>query len=239
MSQGAHKAEMKATLDELTIAIRRVGDLPPSFTHKFEKKNRKVMEKIKLPFDQSRKLFAIHQLGGLRELVHIAVPASETTRRDQWMTFLYHYVHVNETLQSTLDYTVEDITNLEYHIDAAYGLLVTTIGGKERGVTNYFHYLGSGHVVWMIKIHGNLWRFCNEGVESINSFASKRYNCFNNKGGYKSTCKNESKRKCLPFEVLGSWLSRLSMWHIGTADTMFSVESIKCMVWKPDEGTRR
>ena len=236
VSQGAHKAEMKATLDELTTAIRRVGDLPPSFTHKFEKKNSKVLEKIKLPFDLSRKLFAIHQLDGLREVVHIAVPASEIKRREEWMTFLYHYVHVNATLQSTLDYTAEDIANLESHIDAAYGLLVTTIGGKERGVTNYFHYLGSGHVVWMIKIHGNLWRFCNEGVESINALASKRYNGFNNKGGYKATCKNELKRKCLPFEVLGSWLSRLSMWHIGTADTMFSVDSIKCIKWKPEQG---
>ncbi len=72
--------------------------------------------------------------------------------------------------------------------------------------TNYFHYLGSGHVVRMIKVHGNLWRFCNEGVESIDALASKRYNGFNNKGGYKATCKNEMKRKCLPFEVLGSWL---------------------------------
>jgi hypothetical protein len=236
VTQGAHKAEMKDTLHELTTSIRRIGELPPSFTHKFEKKNSKVLEKIKLPYDQSRKLFAIHQLRGLRELVHIAVPASDSTRREEWMAFLYHYVHVNDTLQSTIDYTSEDISTLEYHIDAAYGLLVTTIGGKERGVTNYFHYLGSGHVVWMIRIYGNLWRFCNEGVESINALASKRYNGFNNKGGYKSTRKNELKQKCLPFEVLGSWLARLSMWHIGTADTMFTAESVKYIIWDTEEG---
>jgi hypothetical protein len=155
VTQGAHKAEMKDTLDLLTTAIRRT---------KFEKKNTKVLEKMKLPYDQSRKLFAIHQLRGLRALVHIAVPASPPTRREEWMTFLYHYVHVNDTLQSTLDCTNEDILALESHIDAAYGLLVTGIGGKERGVTNYFHYLGSGsgHVVWMIRRYGNLWRFCNE-----------------------------------------------------------------------------
>jgi hypothetical protein len=28
----------------------------------------------------------------------------------------------------------------------------------------------------------------------------------------------------------------LSMWHIGTADTLFSVEPIKCIVWKPEQG---
>jgi hypothetical protein len=234
VTQGKHKAETKNTLDSLTEAIRRVGDLPPSFRHKFEKKNTKVLEKIKLPYDQSRKIFAIEKLPCLRELVHIAVPPCEEKRREEWMKFLYHYVHVNETLHSTLEYTAEDMADLEKHIEATYCLLVTSIGGAEHGVTNYFHYLGSGHVMWMIKRYGNLWRFCNEGVESLNSLASKRYNGFNNKGGHKATCKDETKKNCLPFEVLGSWLSRLSMWHIGTADTMFSVESTKLIVWDSD-----
>ena len=193
-----------------------------------------MLEKIKLPYDQSRKIFAIDQLPSLRELVDLAVPPSQEKRREEWMKFLYHYVHVNEKLHSTLEYTAEDIADLDKHIDATYCLLVTSIGGAEHGVTNYFHYLGSGHVMWMIKRYGNLWRFCNEGVESLNSLASKRYNGFNNKGGHKSTCKDETKKNCLPFEVLGSWLSRLSMWHIGTADTMFSVESTKLIVWDSD-----
>ena len=150
------------------------------------------------------------------------------------MAFLYHYVHVNERLHSTLEYTDDDITELEKNIDIMYTYLVTSIGGAENGVTNYFHYLGAGHVVWMIRRYGNLWRFCNEGLESLNSLASKRYNGFNNKGGHKSARKNEAKKKVLPFEVLGNWLARLSMWHIGLADTMFAIESTKDIVWKPE-----
>jgi hypothetical protein len=234
VTEGAHKAECHAILCQLTSALRRIGELPPSFTHKFEKKNTKVLEKIKLPYDQSRKIFGMHQLHGLRELVDIAV--ADTARREEWMTFLYYYIRVNERLHSTLDYTEVDIAELEVDIDAAYGLLVTSIGGKERGVTNYFHYLGSGHIIWMIKRYGNLWRFCNEGAESMNGMASKRYNMFNNKGGYKSSVKNEMKQKCAPFEVLGDWLARLSMWHIGTADTMFAVESTTSVVWNPSVG---
>jgi hypothetical protein len=234
ITQGAHKAETKKPLDNLTAVLRRVGDLPPSFGHKFEKKNTKVLQKIKLPYDQSRKIFSVHQLHNLRELVYIAVPESEKRKREDWMTFLYHYVKVNERLHSTLDYTADDITELEKDIDAMYAYLVTSIGGAENGVTNYFHYLGSGHVVWMIKRYGNLWRFCNEGVESLNSLASKRYNGFNNKGGHKAARKNDAKKKVLPFEVLGNWLARLSMWHIGTADIMFAVESTEHIVWKPE-----
>ena len=45
VTQGAHKAEMKDTLDELTTSIRRVGEFPPSFTHKFEKKTLKFWKK--------------------------------------------------------------------------------------------------------------------------------------------------------------------------------------------------
>ena len=231
VTQGAHKAEMKVTLDTLTKALRRVGELPPCFEHKFEKKNPKVLTKIKLPYDQSRKIFALEQLPGLRELVHIAIPASEHKKREEWMNFLYHYVHVNEKLHSTLEYTAEDIADLEKHIDATYSVLVTSIGGAEHGITNYFHYLGSGHVIWMIRRYGNLWRFCNEGLESLNSLASKRYNGFNNKGGNKGRCKDNMKQKCLPFEVLGSWLARLSMWHLGTADTMFAVEFSDSIEW--------
>jgi hypothetical protein len=237
ITEGAHKAETKESLESLTVALRRVGDLPPSFGHKFEKKNTKVLQKIKLPYDQSRKIFGVHQLHNLRELVHIAVPDSQKQRREEWMTFLYHYVQVNERLHSTLEYTDDDISELEKNIDIMYTYLVTSIGGAENGVTNYFHYLGAGHVVWMIKRYGNLWRFCNEGLESLNSLASKRYNGFNNKGGHKSACKDESKKKVLPFEVLGHWLARLSMWHIGTADTMFAVEANKDIVWNPEMST--
>jgi hypothetical protein len=78
---------------------------------------------------------------------------------------------------------------------------------------------------------------CNEGAEGLNSMASKRYDMFNNKGGHKSTSKGEMKVNCRPFEVLSSWLSRLTMWHIGMADVMFVLESTEYIVWDPDSST--
>ena len=47
------------------------------------------------------------------------------------------------------------------------------IAGIE-GLTNYFHYFGSGHIIWMTRIHGNLWRHRNEGVEGMNGVLSLR-----------------------------------------------------------------
>jgi flagellin-specific chaperone FliS len=240
---GAHKAQTKEPLDKLTEVIRSVGDLSESWGHKFEDNNTKVLKKFKLPLDQSKKIFAVHQLSRLREAVNIAVPASEPTKRTEWMSFLYHYVHVNEKLHSTLEYGAEDVDDLEEHIDKMYTLLIRSIGGKERGITNYFHYLGAGHLIWMVRRFGNLWRFCNEGAESLNSVASKRYNMHNNKGGYKCTSgykadeEDKTANKCEPFEVLGSWLSRLSMWHLGMAHTMFAEISTKDIIWCPVTST--
>jgi len=234
---GAHKAETKQPLNDLSDVIRRLGELSACWSHKFEDKNTKVLKKIKLPYDQSRKIFAIQQLPGLREAVYIAIPASQSTKRAAWLTFLYHYVHMNERLHSTSEYSAADMDDLEEHIEKMYSLLINSVGGKERGITNYFHYLGSGHLMWMVRRYGNLWRHCNEGAESMNSVASKRYNMYNNKGGYKSTsgyqAEDESKtpNKCTPFEVLGGWLSRLSMWHLGMADIMFVECSTKRIIW--------
>ena len=230
---GSHKAQTKEPLDKLTDVIRSLGDLSEGWGHKFEDNNTKVLKKFKLPYDQSRKIFAVHQMSRLRDAVYIAVPACQASKRAEWITFLYHYVHVNDKLHSTVEYSADDIDELEEHIEKMYTLLITSIGGKERGITNYFHYLGAGHLIWMVRRYGNLWRHCNEGAESLNSVASKRYNMYNNKGGYKCTSGYKADddegtpNKCQPFQVLGSWLSRLSMWHLGLARVMFAEDSTK------------
>ena len=89
------------------------------------------------------KIFAIEQLPGLLEAVHVAIPPSQPQQRTDWISFLYHYVHMNAFLHRSEDYTAEDIDVLETHIESCYKLLVTRIGGAERGVTNYFHYNGN------------------------------------------------------------------------------------------------
>jgi hypothetical protein len=72
--EGAHKAQATAVLGELTPIIRRIGELGEQWTHKFAENSTKALMKFKLPFDQSRKIFAVHQLPALREAVYIAIP---------------------------------------------------------------------------------------------------------------------------------------------------------------------
>jgi hypothetical protein len=64
--QGAQKAQASSVLNELTPIIRRLGELAGElWTHKFDEKNTKIIKKFKLPYDQSKKIFAIEQLEGL------------------------------------------------------------------------------------------------------------------------------------------------------------------------------
>ena len=221
VTQGAHKAQATSVLNELTPIIRRLGELGELWTHQFDEKNTKVIKKFKLPYDQSKKCFAIEQLLGLLEAVHVAIPPSQPQLRQDWTSFLYEYVHMNAYLHRSEDYSTDDMDVFELHIERCYKWLVTRIGGAERGVTNYFHYIGSGHLMWMIRRYGNLWRFCNEGAEHLNALVSKRYNLFNNKGGNKQSHADGPNKKCLPFECLGSWLGRLSLWHTGLAVDFF------------------
>jgi hypothetical protein len=176
-------------------------------------------------YDQSQKIFKVAKLDELKSAVDIAVDESKPELRSEWKAFLEHYVLAIETLTKSLEYEPEDIEELEHNIDVAYVKLMAIAG--IQGVTNYFHYLGSGHIVWLIRIYGNIWRYRNEGVEGLNGTLSLRYNKFNNKGGNKGSSKNKSdvpNGKCRAFEVLGSWMARLCMWQLGLGMLLFDAK---------------
>jgi hypothetical protein len=54
-----------------------------------------------------------------------------------------------ELLTLSRDYVPEEIDELDVCCKKMYYLLVATIGGLDA-ITNYFHVIGSGHVVWMV-----------------------------------------------------------------------------------------
>ncbi len=114
------------------------------------------MKKIALPLDQSKNIFRVDQLQGLQPAVYIAVPSSKPELRTRWADFLRDYVHTIELMTKSVDYEPGNIDILEGYIDRAYTKLLE-IAGIE-GLTNYFHYFGRGHIIWMTRIHGKLWQ---------------------------------------------------------------------------------
>lgn len=207
------------SLDSLSAKTRVIAKLPPKWTHtldKDKKGNTKLLP-FKMNYDTSKKIFNMKTLPGLYELIDIAVVSEEDNK--SWRAFIVSYLNCMDKVTSSKEYTPKDVDELDVLCKKMYHLLVTTIGGLEA-CTNYFHIIGSGHVVWMAREYGNLWRYRNEGVEAFNKIVSLRYNKFNKRGGYKKTRAGDEKRKCKEFWSLGQWLGRWSLWHLGYADAM-------------------
>ena len=207
------------TLDRLTTKTREIGKLPPKWTHTLDtdKRGNAKLLPFKMNYDTSKKLFHLNTLPRLYELIDIAVVIPSDN--DNWRAFIVSYLNCLAKITTNVEYTPADVDELDVLCKKMYHLLVTTIGGLE-GCTNYFHIIGSGHVVWMAREYGNLWRYRNEGVEAFNKIVSLRYNKFNKRGGYNKTRRGQVRQKCNEFWSLGQWLGRWSMWHLGYADSM-------------------
>ena len=207
------------TLDRLTTKTREIGKLPPKWTHTLDtdKRGNAKLLPFKMNYDTSKKIFHFNTLPRLYELINIAVV--EQSENDKWRAFIVSYLNCMAKITANAEYTRSDVDELDVLCKTMYHLLITTIGGLE-GCTNYFHIIGSGHVVWMAREYGNLWRYRNEGVEAFNKIVSLRYNKFNKRGGYNKTRRGQVSKKCDEFWSLGQWLGRWSMWHLGYADSM-------------------
>jgi hypothetical protein len=201
-------------MDNMVVIIRRLGRLKNTWSYKWNTKS-SCVEKFKMHWDQSKRIFTTTNIEGLRALVNLAVQGEED--RTNWMSFLKQYILLIELLTVSRDYTESDILSLEKASNDTYRLLITYCGGKDA-VTNYFHYIGAGHVTWMCREFGNIWRYRNEGVEAYNKVLSKRANMFNSCGNRGNVIGNGN---VLPFEVLGKWMGRYSMWQLDYANELF------------------
>jgi hypothetical protein len=201
-------------LDEMVGIIRHLAKLKLTWTYKWNKASTSV-EKIKLHWDQSKHIFTMHNMDQLRKLVRLAI--SDPGEQSNWYLFLEAYIKFIGLLTVSRDYTVEDIVLLEQYQNETYRLLKAHCGGNDA-ITNYFHDLGAGHVLWMCKRYGNIWRFRNEGAEAYNKNLSKRCNMFNSSGNRGNV---KGRGNVLPFEVLGKWMGRYAMWQLDYANDLF------------------
>ncbi len=101
------------------------------------------VEKVKLHWDQSKHIFQESNMGDLSTLVRLAIV--DAIAQAHWVLFLDQYIKLIGLLTVSRDYTDEDIVLLQQYQDQTYKLLVAHCEGIDA-ITNYFHYLGVGHV---------------------------------------------------------------------------------------------
>ncbi len=75
------KARLRPALEELTNVIRELESLGETWTHQWSDGNTKSLKKIALPLDQSKHIFKVGQLEGLKRAVYITVPMSKPQLR--------------------------------------------------------------------------------------------------------------------------------------------------------------
>ena len=210
-------------LDVIAGTIRRLGHLGDEWSVKMEEDNSSKVQKIKMHWDHSKHIFKTEHMSDLKKIIRLAIAPAQ---QGDWMLFMVQYVQCIDLMTVSRDYTDEDLSLLERYCDETWRLLISFCGG-DAAVTNYFHYIGSGHVVWMCSMYGNLWRYRNEGVEAFNKILSRRYNMFNSQGNKGRKLKTEGGNQVQPFEVLGKWLGRYVMWQLEFANNLFIAEGCK------------
>ena len=92
------------------------------------------------------------------------------------------------------------------------------LNGYEH-VTNYIHYIGSGHLVYYLRKFGNLYRYSNQGWEALNQKIKRYYMNNTNHGG---NVGGKRKIKLGHVEPLWLFFARNTLWKTGHGDQFFS-----------------
>ena len=88
-------------------------------------------------------------------------------RRNAWYEIFDKYVPAMEVLRKKSDYTNEEIEHFQDLIDDFFSKYIAEVGIE--GITNYIHMLGSGHVMYYMNVHKNLYKYSQQGWESLHA----------------------------------------------------------------------
>jgi len=120
------------------------------------------------------------------------------------------------TLERKTNFTDEDIHAFQKIIDELGDYWIQAAG--REGMTNYLHYLLSGHVCHYLCKYRNLYKYCQQGWEQLNNRLKQFYFRRTQRGGYKSGG--------LYFLHIYRFLARRMAWHLGIGDEFFKKEAI-------------
>jgi hypothetical protein len=101
------------TLDRMTAKIISIGNITRKWKHNLDKDkqgNDKLLP-FKMNYDVSKKLFSFTSLGGLYELIDIAIVSR--TDNGNWRAFIVSYLNCMRLLTLSRDYTPPEVEELD------------------------------------------------------------------------------------------------------------------------------
>jgi hypothetical protein len=97
-------------------------------------------------------------------------------------------------------------------------LYVEKSGAGKEGITNYLHMLGSAHIIYYMQIHRNLYKYSQQGWESMNEKFKLIFFNHTQRGGNFGKNSEETERSYLKsiywaFQREVLWISRVAEDH--------------------------
>ncbi|MCU0238854.1 MAG: hypothetical protein MUC29_05375 [Pyrinomonadaceae bacterium] len=190
-------------------------DRPYTFSLRYDSQ-KKLIEDVTLDGERCRTLST--NFAPLLNLIY-----NNVEKQNKWRKIINNYIMAFKILRSKEDLSFEEIQKFQYYVDVFFQEYMLLVG--KRGITNYFHMLGSGHVAEYLKECGNLYIHSQQGWEAFNSFVKVYYFRRTTRGGGRSSDSNR-------IRPLAKWLARRLIWNAG-----YTFEQIKEEVEKLGSGT--
>ena len=141
---------------------------------------------------------------------------SDIGKRTKLKMCMRYYRKFMSVLVQKEDYTEEQLEMFQDNVDDFMEIWCTIADGKKQ-MTNYLHLLGAGHVLYYMKKWKNLYRYEQEGWESLNALIKYVYFHHTKRGGYDSKDANDNIQVSSRVGALGKWIVRSLLWRSGVA----------------------
>jgi len=173
------------------------------------------MGKVKLSNKSTRKF-----INGLHLLIdeNFSKPEDEE-KRDAWNEIIAHYKPAMEILRKRSDYTAQDKDQFQDFIDVFFSKYIKEVGVE--GITNYIHMLASGHIKYYMDVHNNLYKYSQQGWESLNAKYKQVFFYHTQRGGHFGKSTAERDRSYI--ESIMKAFQRELLWLTGDAEHYFEV----------------
>jgi hypothetical protein len=160
-----------------------------------DKDNRKVISDQSMPNTHVRKF-----LNHFEELSELCIIDEE--RLEEWNEVISLWINLMEFARKRSDFTEDEILDFQ---DQADDFFERWIDLKHRdGLGNYFHLVGAGHLSFYLREWGNLFRYSQQGWESMNSLIKTFFYRRTQRGGHGGN-QAERNSKMAP---IARWLQR-------------------------------
>ncbi len=131
---------------------------------------------------------------------------TDDLRKSEWKQSIEFYKTTIEIARKKEKFSSDDIECFQNAADDFFKLWIKL--HDIDGITNYIHMIGAGHFKYYLQKHGNLYKFSQQGWESLNSLIKQFYYRRTQQGGY-SGIKNKENSRILP---IVKWMQRKLWW---------------------------